>query len=122
MGGPVLNDHVNWVDFIPAISVQHYVLSPDCTVCDATDPLNDGLYQDHSACYMNPLTYECKICEWSEGTVLSRPYSTIADYNDDANTGICSFSIKPDTFQVATQFNECFNYQTTAFKPSLGTN
>merc|ERR1719410_691180 len=138
--GPVLNDHVNWDSFIPSLAADHYLVSPDCTTCDISALQNGGLFQDHSAYYMNqiangcfhknrglpacdmdPRTYECKICQWTEGTVLSRPYSTARDYADDDNTGICAFSVKPNNFVVATEFNECFNYKPNTFKPSLGT-
>lgn len=138
--GPELNDHVNWDDFIPSLDIDHYLVSPDCSSCDAAYELNSDLYEDKSAYYMNqiangcfhknrglpacdmdPVTYECKLCEWTEGTVLSRPYESASDYLDDENTGICGFTVRPHDFVVATDFSECFNYQYTAFKPSLGT-
>ena len=139
--GSELNDHVNWDSFLPALDVTNYLVSPDCSSCDASLALNQEMYGEYSAYYMNqiangcfhknrglpacdmdPITYECKICQWTEGTVLSRPYSSTADYNDDDNTGICAFMIKPNNFGVATEFTQCLNYQHSAFKPSSGTN
>merc|ERR1740116_41954 len=43
--GPVLNDHVNWDTFLPHVAMDHYLVSPDCSICDITSYQNGGLYQ-----------------------------------------------------------------------------